>query len=245
MTERLKRAVRLVEAAVTPRRSAIAFAGRDLRFVRSIWWHDAHQASFDAEIEPYFQMLTPGGVYRTICDAGAAAGLFAVAACARFPGARVHAFEPSARQRVILKRNLRLNGFSDRVDVVPLGLWDAAGVLEFRTHGAIGALRVAAELPRTLAFGEHVRVDALDGWASRARVTGIDLIKMDIEGAELEALAGAGEILRRDRPELLVQAYHRRAGARTFERCERLLRSLGYSVSEAPAHAGLLHAVPA
>jgi FkbM family methyltransferase len=245
MSERLKRAVRLVEAAVTPRRSSIAVAGRHLRFVKSMWWHDAHQAAFDDEIQPYFRTLPPGREYFTICDAGAAAGLFAVAACAQFPSARVHAFEPSGRQRIILRRNVQLNGFAERVDIVPLGLWDAHGTLEFRTHGAIGALRLVAGLPRTLEFGERVRVDALDAWASRAGVTGIDLIKMDIEGAEPEALAGAREILRRDRPELLVQAYHVRDGARTFERCAMLLEDLGYTTREAPAYTGLLHAIPA
>jgi len=243
MIDVVKRTVRIVEAAVTPRRSIVSDHGRPLRFVRSIWWHDAHQIAFEREIRPYFDALTRGRPYQRICDAGAAEGLFTVAACAQFSAARVHAFEPSRRQRILLRRNVRLNAVADRVEVVPCGMWRSSGRLAFRTHGAIGALRETAELPPTLEFREHVAVIALDEWARRRSLTDIDLIKMDIEGAELEALEGARETLRRDRPDLLIQAYHQRDGARTFERCAAQLSSLGYEVREAPAGSGLLHAV--
>ena len=242
MIELLKRTTRIVEAAATPRRSRVRFADRDLRFVRSIWWHDAHQPSFDAEIVPYFDALTAGRAFTRVCDAGAATGLFAVAACVRFAGARVDAFEPSVRQRLLLRRNLHLNGLSPRVTIVPSGLWNEPGVMEFRTHGAISSFRAVTSLPAALAFSERVPVTTLDHWARQAGVAGIDLLKMDIEGAEIEALEGAIATLRRDRPELLIQAYHLRDGVRTFDRCARLLQDLGYTVREAPATPGLLHA---
>lgn len=241
MTEVFKRAVRIVEAALTPRRSTFTYLGRDFHSVRSIWWHDAHQASFDAEIPPYFTSLTGGRQYRGICDAGAAVGLFSIAAAVHFPTAHIYAFEPSRRQRIMLRRNLRLNELVRRVEVVPVGLWRSDGVLDFRTIGAMSALRLATDLP--LDFKEHVPVISLDEWTRRRGVAGIDLIKMDIEGAELEALYGAREVLRRDRPDLLIQAYHLREGTRTFERCAAQLRSLGYEVREDPAGSGLLHAI--
>ena len=46
----------------------------------------------------------------------------------------------------------------------------------------------------------------LDGLLGSERVT---FIKMDIEGAEVEALKGAKEIIQRDRPKLAISAYHR------------------------------------
>jgi FkbM family methyltransferase len=243
MVESLKRVGRVIEAALTPRRSALTFAGHEFRFVRSIWWHDAHQASFDSEIAPYFATLRSQREYRRICDIGAATGLFSVAACARFRSGFVHAFEPSARQRILLRRNTSLNGYGNRIDVIPEGLWNASGTMAFRTHGAISSLRSSTGLPATLDFGERVLVSTLDDWARRRAIIGIDLIKMDIEGAELEAIEGAKATLLRDRPELLIQAYHVRDGARTFDRCATVLREMGYQVREAPASAGLLHAV--
>jgi FkbM family methyltransferase len=243
MTDLIKRMVRLVEAKTTPLRSTVVFDARRFHLVRSLWWHDAHQDSFEREIQPYFHALSPGRQYRTIVDAGAATGLFAIAACAAFANAHVWAFEPSRRQRVVLHRNLRLNGFDRRVDVMPTGLWQAPDVLAFRTHGAIGALRLVSDLPAALGFHERVPVTSLDAWVLDHRVSGIDLIKMDIEGAELEALAGARETLLRDGPDLLIQAYHLRDGVRTFEPCSLQLRSWGYDVREVPGCAGLLHAV--
>ncbi len=242
MLESLKRATRLTEAALTPRRSTVHFEGCDLRLVRSAWWDDATQASFDLEIAGYFEALPRSREFRRACDAGAATGLFSIAACGRYAGLRVHAFEPSWRQRILLRRNLELNQLKGRVDVAPLGLWSTEGRMEFRTHGAISSLRAATTLPQTLAFSEHVAVTTLDGWSQRQGLTGVDLIKMDIEGAEIEALQGARDTLRRDRPDLLIQAYHLRDGARTFERCAALLQQMGYVVREAPSSPGLLHA---
>jgi hypothetical protein len=43
---------------------------------------------------------------------------------------------------------------------------------------------------------------------------------------------------------LLVQAYHVRGGARTFERCATMLHSLGYRCRELEPSSGMLHAVP-
>ena len=94
-------------------------------------------------------------------------------------------------------------------------------------------------LPAGLPFGERVPVTTLDRWAGAMTV---DLLKMDIEGAELEALAGAREVLARDRPDVLVQAYHPRDGARTLERCAALLGDLGYDAREVARHPGLLFA---
>jgi FkbM family methyltransferase len=241
MLERLKRTVRVAEATLTPRRSTVRFAGRELRFVQSMWWHDAHQASFDEEIAPYFAVLPADCRVTRICDAGAATGLFSIAACARFGRIQSHAFEPSRRQRILLRRNLSLNRVEEQVEVVSSGLWNESGLMAFRTHGAIGAFRAATSLPETLPFEERVSVTTLDDWVRTTGMSGIDLIKMDIEGAEIEALEGGVNLIKRDRPQMLVQAYHLRDGQRTFERCAAFLRDLGYTVRES-GPPGLLHA---
>jgi FkbM family methyltransferase len=230
-----KRAVRVVEALVARRIERVPFAGRELRFIRSRWWDDTGQ--FAEEIGPYFDVLDSARQYRTIIDAGAATGMFSVAASVVYPGARIHAFEPSRRQRILLARNARLNGVASRVTVWPLGLWDQAGALPFRTHGAMSSFAGVSMLPSGLPFTERARVTTLDYWAA---TTVVDLIKMDIEGAELEALAGARALLVRDRPDVLVQAYHPRDGARTLERCAALLTDVGYAPREAARHPGLL-----
>ncbi|HZS62152.1 MAG TPA: FkbM family methyltransferase [Gemmatimonadaceae bacterium] len=240
--ERLKSTVRLIEAAIAQRTDVLPFAGQRLRFIHSRWWNDNTREAFAVEIEPYFAALSPTARYTTIVDAGAAVGQFAVAACVRWPTARVSAFEPSRRQRLLLSRNARLNGLANRIDALPLGLWNESTTLRFRTHGAMSSIASVSMLPKHLTFAEHIPVTTLDGWAAPAR---IDLIKMDIEGAEIEALQGASGILTRDRPDVIVQAYHQRDGARTFERCAAIVERHGYVAREVEGQPGLLLATPA
>jgi FkbM family methyltransferase len=242
LVERMKRLVRLLEARFAWRTERVPFAGGELRFVRSWWWHEASAEGFAEEIAPYFAVVDAAGRgrdYRTIIDAGASTGMFTVAAAMRYPDARIHAFEPSPRQRILFQRNVRLNRVVPRVTVWPLGLWNVEGMLAFRTHGSMSSFEPVSMLPAGLPFAERVRVTTLDRWAGAMTV---DLIKMDIEGAELEALAGAREVLARDRPDVLVQAYHPRDGARTLERCAAVLAELGYDAREVAGHPGLLFA---
>jgi len=62
--------------------------------------------------------------------------------------------------------------------------------------------------PGGLAVDAYEQV-SLDDYASSAGLSRIDVVKMDIEGAELDALAGAGHCLARHRPRLAISAYHR------------------------------------
>lgn len=241
LKEFLKRTVRLAESRVIWRERRVKFGDGELRLLRSRFWDDTEQKIFEAEILPYFRAMGDGVASpEVIVDAGAATGHFALAATARWPGVRVVCFEPSARQRMMLGRNARLNGVAARMQVEPLALWNSRGFLRFRTHGAISCLEVVSSLPRHLPFEETVPVEPLDAWVARAGLTRLDWIKMDIEGAEIEALAGARATLRRWRPGLLVQAYHVRDGVRTLEGCRRWLEGEGYRCEEAGAGSGLL-----
>jgi FkbM family methyltransferase len=240
--DQLKLFIRLLEARMTPRKANLRFNGHDIRAIRSLWWYDGEQQIFDAEIAPYFQTLVPSVEGLVIVDAGAACGLFSMAAGFFFPAARIWAFEPSERQRILLARNLNLNSMAGRIRIAPFGLWNCEDRMVFRTQGAMSSLRKASELPNYLAFTESVQTVTLDIWAKRSKLQRLDLIKMDIEGAEIEALEGAAEVLRRYHPRLLIQAYHQRDGMRTFERCARYLIKFGYQCRELKPQGGLMDA---
>ncbi len=244
MFESLKRFVRVCEASVTPFRGSVAFSGRQLTLVRSLWWNCARQDHFDKEIPPYFDAIGPSRP-AVVLDIGAATGSFTVASCVAFPEARIFAFEPSQRQRILLERNVRANGYAHRVTIEPIGLWKEEGELSFRTHGDISSLKAVSGLPDDLAFDEHVKVRTLDEWLRSAGPSVVDLIKMDVEGAEIEILEGASATLARTRPMLVVQAYHVRGGQRTFEACKLMLEKLGYVCREAGVNTGMLVATNA
>jgi FkbM family methyltransferase len=149
--------------------------------------------------------LPPGGIF---VDAGANAGVFTVFGAGRVGAAgRVIAFEPSAREFGQLQRNVALNGFSNVV-LHRAAVAEAAGMLDLRVaevgHAGHNTIGVNFAYPETaLLTTERVPAVTLD--AVLAGEIRCDAIKMDIEGAELRALQGAVETLRRLRPVLAIE----------------------------------------
>jgi FkbM family methyltransferase len=109
---------------------------------------------------------------------------------------RVLAFEPD---RVTFQRLAANFSHDDRVEPVNAGLHECPGFLKFDATSSRSA-SIAAE------GRDEIRVESLDNFLSGERVT---FIKMNIEGAELSALQGAAETIRRWRPKLAISAYHR------------------------------------
>jgi FkbM family methyltransferase len=235
----MKTLVREWEARITPLWRTRAMEHARVRLTRSLWWDETTPEFMQQEIEPYWLAL-PKRDYGMVWDLGAASGMFTLSACLRMPLARVTAFEPSKRQRILLERNVRRNGLAGRVGIEPYAAWNRAENMVFRTHGAIGSLKETGEHLGALPFAETVPALPLDKWNERAGRRPVDLVKMDIEGAEIEALEGMRGTLARFRPVLLVQAYHLRNGIRTYECCESFLRNLGYRCREAVPGKGML-----
>ena len=55
----------------------------------------------------------------------------------------------------------------------------------------------------------QVGVDTIDAFVTQLNLPRVDFIKMDIEGAEREALKGASGILSKYHPRLMIDSYHR------------------------------------
>jgi FkbM family methyltransferase len=237
---KMKANVREWEARITPFWRTQVIDHTYFRLTRSLWWDETNSLFIQQEIEPYWLAL-PNREYGIVWDLGASSGMFTLSVCFRMPQARVVAFEPSRRQRSLLGRNVRRNGLSEKVIIEPIAAWNCAENMAFRTHGAISSLKETGEHLGTLPFEETVAAMPLDEWNNKAGRNPVDLIKMDIEGAEIEALAGMRETLALFRPVLLVQAYHHRGGTRTYERCESFLRKLGYHCHEVVPGKGLLY----
>ncbi|WP_275270441.1 FkbM family methyltransferase [Limnobacter sp. P1] len=145
---------------------------------------------------------------RTVLDIGSNSGIFALAASAA--GARrVYAFEPVKRIHARLDENIRLSGFNN-VDALLCAVGASDGEAEICDPG--GDAPTSASLSQRFA-DDHlgstittpVRVVAIDSWAQAQGIVDIDLIKLDVEGFEESALLGMREIVKRDRPTLLVE----------------------------------------
>jgi FkbM family methyltransferase len=123
-------------------------------------------------------------------DIGACVGLVTVLAAQT--GIHVVAFEPDPGFRSRLETNLRVNGLSS-VQIVPWAVSDAAGEATLFTDG------VAGRSPSLCQEGERgtvtVQTDSIDNALQRSEIPPPDVLKIDIEGAEILALRGMRGLL--------------------------------------------------
>jgi FkbM family methyltransferase len=125
-----------------------------------------------------------------ILDCGANIGLASLYFKSRYPQARITAYEADPALASICRRNLASNRAGD-VDVEAVAVWTRAGVVSFQQEGAdSGAI---AGTSAGLA-GKDVPVPAIRLRDVIARER-IELLKMDIEGAEAPVLADCRDAL--------------------------------------------------
>jgi FkbM family methyltransferase len=137
----------------------------------------------------------------TFIDVGANVGYFTVLAAARVQ--RVVAFEPAVRAHRYCTANIALNGLTN-VELLPCGLWEKDASLPLSGERD-GINSVVGDVDGW--SHETIRVVALDSLvrSGELALSRLDFVKLDIEGAELEALAGMRETLARFRPTIVME----------------------------------------
>jgi FkbM family methyltransferase len=148
-----------------------------------------------------------------VLDCGAHVGTFSREALAT--GAKlVVAIEPGPEQIACLRRNLAEGIAAGRAMVYEKGVWDREDFLTLHlSFYNPGGDSVVFDRPH----GGHdkgpaqeikVPLTTLDNVVEELKLERVDFIKMDIEGAEQRALAGAQKTLVKYRPRLAIAAYH-------------------------------------
>jgi FkbM family methyltransferase len=136
--------------------------------------------------------MRPGG---TFADVGANEGYFSVVGSRIVgPNGRVLTVEPQKRLHAVLKRNFMLNS-SNNVTVFAAAVSDANGVAELNlapsmNTGASSLMRRTRYTPER----ELVPTQTLSEIIDQSGVGRVDLLKMDIEGWEYEAILGSRTI---------------------------------------------------
>jgi FkbM family methyltransferase len=151
----------------------------------------------EGEVEVFRQVLRPGDV---ALDIGANLGAHTLP-FARLvgPGGAVFAFEPQRILFQILCGNVALNEIGN-VRALPFALGRSAGsikvpALDYAGINNFGGVSLGTE------HGENVTMITLD----QLGLAKVRLIKIDVEGMELDVLGGAGATLARCRPILYVE----------------------------------------
>ncbi len=155
--------------------------------------------SFHHAENQYFNPLTldalQGQPIRFV-DGGAYNGDTYLELCSLADVQEAYLFEPDAANFAQLISHT--SSSARRVQCLPLGLSNGYGILSFNAGNGEGASITANGTA-------HIAVAALDTVLAGHTV---DFIKLDVEGAELQALQGARKLIQRSRPVLALSLYH-------------------------------------
>ncbi|OHV20145.1 methyltransferase FkbM [Parafrankia soli] len=174
------------------------------------------------------EQVRPGHI---VWDVGANLGLFTFAAAEiAGPGGAVVAIEPDTWLVDLLRRSLRIPNDRAPVDVLPAAVGESTGVGRFCVATRNRATSHLHGFGTTQTGGvrsvETVPVFRLDDLL--AHFPPPDVVKIDVEGAEVTVLTGAHRMLRQVRPVILCEVVTRNAAA-----VAKTLHNAGYQVLDA------------
>jgi FkbM family methyltransferase len=188
----------------------------------------ALRSSYENELKHLSRFISPGMV---VVDGGASCGIYTVAAAKLVgPSGLVLSFEPGVEAFSVLRDNIGLNGLKN-VRIYRAALSDTEGKAALYHH---------AHRPNSFSLGpseapsiesEEVTIRTLSRAAQEEGAQRIDLIKLDVEGAEELVLHDAEQLIARSRPIIILEVNGiaaQRLGLDPIGSC-RVLQKLGYT----------------
>lgn len=221
----------------------------------SIGMVDGHQVWFGPDSECYFDMthgtwepsvselvrgmLKPG---MTMVDIGGHIGYFTLlAARAVGPTGRVFAFEPAPYNFGLLQRNVALNGY-EHVVLHQMAVADKPGKARFYLHPNSVGHSLQSETLGSTQTAIDMQITSLDEFFRAQDWPKVDLVKMDIEGAEPAAIQGMRELIERNPQMAIIFEYIPRVLLRAGIDPNAFLndvRALGFTLQNVTDHDGV------
>ena len=172
------------------------------------------------------KMISPVSV---VYDVGANIGYISLM-CASLTAEEGHifSFEALPSNIIRLTENVAINNLSSRITIVHAAVISQNGPVTFYTHqsGAMG--KAAGSAGRDEKYLDSVMVNgvALDDFVYNGKHPVPDIVKMDIEGGEGNALKGAGKLLTAGKPSFLIELHGEVAARSVWE----ILVNHGYQI---------------
>lgn len=155
------------------------------------------------EYKAFRAAVRPGA---TVLDVGANVGAYTLMFATWVgDGGRVFAFEPAPEALAGLRRHVALNGFGTRVEIVEAAIASSTGRAPFAVHPSGGASSLSVMALKDAPV-LNVQTETLDHFCATRGVTP-DVIKIDVEGAELDVLVGGRQTLARPGVEAFVELH--------------------------------------
>jgi FkbM family methyltransferase len=213
------------------------FYSRITRKVENFLIHDVY-ASMSSHEDDILQSFSPtdGDV---VIDVGAAFGFYTILSSMKVgPRGKVVAIEAQPDSFEMLNRNIKLNGLEN---VITLNYAAYSSEMKLKLYSGYTLMQ-----ERTGANNKHksvdVRANTLDYLVTQlAQIIQVHWIKIDVEGAELEVLRGAHNILSNSKDIKLLIEIH---GRENYDSIRKVLDSYGFIVElEKSSNVGNKHVI--
>jgi FkbM family methyltransferase len=161
-----------------------------------------------------------------VMDIGAYHGIYALVAASIHPDKKVFAFEPVKGSYNILLKNIRINHFS--IKAFNCAVSDEDGMAEFynidSSANLIGSLNKKSFIHPEKLVVQTIPVRSAGSILREFNLPKIDLVKIDVEGHEINVLQGMYDYLRRDKPSLILEVLNEESARKLNE----LFKELDY-----------------
>jgi len=189
------------------------------------------RAGYEPEVTRVFLQYVARGY---VLDIGANCGYFSLLAASR--GAHVYAIEPLQRNLRLLHASVALNRF-EGIRIIAAAASDSFRALTIGASYTNGIVNEPRKDPQAALAAEYVAAVPVDHVVPGDEL--VSIIKIDVEGHEYRALAGASRTIRKHRPVIISEfapAGLRANSGRSGEEYLQLLRNHGYDVSVIGCH---------
>ena len=153
---------------------------------------------------------------------------------------RVYALEPDDLNYKMLVKNIEKHKLTN---VIPIkkGIWTSTTKLLFNAEGNLGGS--VSDLVNRPFNKKLTQIEAisLHDLCRDYCLERLDFVKMDVEGAEIEAIKGAKEFIRENNINFAIASYHIVDGQETYKKIEEIFYSIGYAFETFIADEGFEH----
>jgi FkbM family methyltransferase len=139
----------------------------------------------------------------------------------------VYSFEPQEEIYNLLKKRIKKRNIKN---VIPIhcALYSHKLTMSVEKETSSADFSIVDIKNGKLSNPVTINLIDLDSFVKEFKITRLNFIKMDVEGAEIEALKGAKNVLKYFSPNIAIASYHMREGAQTAKWLEHFLNEQGY-----------------
>jgi FkbM family methyltransferase len=151
---------------------------------------------------PFYNCIANRDDVRVVFDVGANIGSVTLAAARSFPNAHIYSFEPVSATYKMLCENIK--NYSGRITAYNFGFFNVSKRLDIHITSLHGASSILDQSLNHKSAHPHIRetgtetiqVYTLDSFMADKALDRIDIVKIDVEGTELEVIEGGRETFR-------------------------------------------------